>query len=136
MLRKGNDVMWSSKVAHEMAEAWGPDAGEFDPERFVGTAGGAQADKEAEKRRRAAYMPFGGGSHLCPGRNFASAEALGLVSALVVGYEVEGLRAGEVRMGPRELASAMPKPAADGDGGAVTIRRRRGWDEVQWSFAC
>lgn len=123
--------MWSSKVAHEMGEAWGPDALEFDPERFV-----SQADKEAERRRRAAYMPFGGGSHLCPGRNFASAEALGLVSALVVGYEVVGLRAGEVRAGGRELASAMPKPAADGDGGAVTIRRRRGWGEVQWSFAC
>lgn len=59
----------------------------------------------------------GGGSHLCPGRNFASAEALGLVSALVVGYEVVGLRAGEFRAGGRELASAMPKPAADGDGG-------------------
>lgn len=126
--------MWSSKVAHEMTEVWGPDALEFNPERFVGSAG-SFADKDLEKKRRAAYIPFGGGLNLCPGRNFAFAETLGLISVLVLGYDVEGLRTDQVKMGPRVLASAMPKPT-DGDGGAVTIRRRRGWEDVQWSFAC
>lgn len=117
--------MWSSKVAHELAEVWGPDAVEFDPERFVAPAG-SHADKDLERKRRAAYMPFGGGSHLCPGRNFAFAETLGLISVFVLGYEVEGLQTDQIKIGPRVLASAMSKPTADGDGGAVTIRRRRG----------
>lgn len=127
--------MWSSKVSHEMTDVWGADALEFDPERFVSSAG-SYTDKDIEKKRRAAYMPFGGGSHLCPGKNFAFAETLGLISVMVLGYEVEGLRTDQVKMGPRVLASAMPKPTADGDGGAVTIRRRRGWEDLQWSFAC
>lgn len=81
-------------------------------------------------------VPFGGGAHLCPGRNFAFAEILGLVGALVLGYEVVGLRAENIKMGPRVLASAIPKPMEDGDGGPVTLRRRKGWEDVQWSFAC
>lgn len=118
-----------------MTDVWGADALEFDSERFVSSAG-SYTDKDIEKKRRAAYMPFGGGSHLCPGKNFAFAETLGLISVMVLGYEVEGLRTDQVKMGPRVLASAMPKPTADGDGGAVTIRRRRGWEDLQWSFAC
>ncbi|KAG6362152.1 hypothetical protein INS49_010381 [Diaporthe citri] len=63
VLKKGNDVMWSSKVAHEMTEVWGPDALKIDPERFVGSAGsyGSYADKDLERKRRAASHL----SHLC-----------------------------------------------------------------------
>lgn len=44
--------MWSSKVAHETTEVWGPDAHELDPERFVGSTS-SYADKDLEKKRRA-----------------------------------------------------------------------------------
>lgn len=131
MLKKGVDIMWSAKVAHEMSDVWGTDALDFNPERFLGEVG-----KDTEKKRRAAYMPFGGGAHLCPGRNFAFAEILGLISALVLGYEIVGLQAEKIKMGPRVLASAIPKPTEDGDGGPVTLKRREGWEDVEWSFAC
>lgn len=123
--------MWSAKIAHELKDVWGADALEFDPERFM-----KNAKRDAERKQRAAYMPFGGGAHLCPGRNFAFAEILGLISALVLGYEIDGLQVDKIEMGPRELASAIPKPAVDGDGGQVTIRRRHGWEDVHWVYAC
>ncbi len=123
--------MWSSIVAHGMPDVWGADASSFNPSRFL-----HEQDKDTERRRRAAYTPFGGGGHLCPGRNFAYAEILGLIGALVLGYEIEGLQAEKIKMGPRVMAAAIPQPTKNGDGGPVTIRRKKGWEDVEWSFAC
>lgn len=128
--------MWSAKVTHEMPDVWGEDACDFNPGRFM-SQDAVTDGKNTEKKRRAAYMPFGGGAHLCPGRNFASAEVLGVVGALILGYEIEGLRAGRIEMGPRVLASAIPKPMnKGGDGGPVTLRRREGWRDVEWALIC
>lgn len=123
--------MWSAKVAHEMPDVWGADALDFNPERFM-----QKTEKTTEKKRRAAYMPFGGGTHLCPGRNFAATEILGFISAFLLGYEVEGFRGDKIKIGHRALATATPKPAEDWDGGPVTVRRREGWVDVEWAFSC
>lgn len=61
---------------------------------------------------------------------------MGLIGALVLGYEIEGLQAEKIKMGPRVMAAAIPQPTKNGDGGPVTIRRKKGWEDVEWSFAC
>lgn len=124
--------MWSAKVAHKLPDVWGADTDDFNPERFATEP----EDKDTEKKRRAAYMPFGGGAHLCPGRQLALDEILGLVSALVCGFEIEGLCPENVKTGRMMMASGISKPSQDGDGGKVTLKRREGWEDVQWSFAC
>lgn len=70
------------------------------------------AGAEADRQRKAAFFPFGGGLHLCPGRNFAFAEILGLMSVLVTGFDIEpvGMKFEEMQMMKPQLASATVRP--------------------------
>jgi len=51
---------------HHMPEIW-PDPEEFDPMRFT--------DEAQRNRHRFAYVPFGGGAHMCLGLHFAYMQA-------------------------------------------------------------
>ncbi len=51
---------------HRMAEYW-PDPDRFDPMRF--------APEEVRKRHKYAWVPFGGGAHMCLGLHFAYMQA-------------------------------------------------------------
>ena len=61
---------------HRDPEIWGPDANEFNPERFK--EGVCQACKFPQ-----AYVPFGLGPRLCLGKNFAMVQ-LKVVLALII----------------------------------------------------
>lgn len=87
LLKKGADIQMPSGVLHALENAWVPDADVFRPDRFLDT----KLTSEESKLRRASHTPFGGGAHMCPGRNFASAEILGFVVSMLVGYNVEPL---------------------------------------------
>lgn len=133
LLRAGVNVMWSAKQMHRAADVWGDCSDTFIADRFLaGKAGGI----DMERKRRVSYLPFGGGKHLCPGRNFAFAEILGFMSALVLGFEVVGLNPSNVRMETGAIGDGVVKPPADGQGVAITIRRRKGWEDVNWLFVC
>jgi cytochrome P450 len=51
---------------HHMTEHW-PDPDRFDPTRFT--------DAAQRERHRYAYLPFGGGAHMCLGQHFAHMQA-------------------------------------------------------------
>jgi cytochrome P450 len=51
---------------HHMAEIW-PDPNRFDPKRFT--------DQAHRSRQRFAFVPFGGGAHMCLGLHFAYMQA-------------------------------------------------------------
>ncbi|KAK3319118.1 cytochrome P450 [Apodospora peruviana] len=133
LFKAGCDIMWSVKTLHRSEDVWGPEAMEFDPSRFVKSE---DQDVKVERARKQAYVPFGGGKHLCPGRNFAFAENLGLMAALVVGFELHGLDAANVRLGDAKMGEAVAKPPAGAEGGEVVIKRRAGWEDVDWKFMC
>ncbi|TDZ14060.1 25-hydroxycholesterol 7-alpha-hydroxylase [Colletotrichum spinosum] len=136
LLKAGALVHMPSAVAHRMADAWGPhDAEEFNPERSLGhIAENGNPNKvtftEPSSQRRA-FWPFGGGKHLCPGRHFAFAENVTFVSALAVGFEVQGLDVDSIPpCGYANLTGqSVPKPR---QAARVTFRRRRGWENVTW----
>lgn len=132
LLKEGVDVMWSARALHRSESTWGGDADAFNSSRFMPAK---EADAN-DRRRRQSYVPFGGGKHLCPGRNFAFAENLAFMSAFVLGFDVTGLKDDNVKMDAAALGEAVVKPAADGEGGSVTFRRRKGWEDVQWRFVC
>lgn len=129
LLKAGVDVMWSIKSLHRSSDTWGPDSLGFDAARF-------QEQDKFGRQKKQSYIPFGGGRHLCPGRNFAFAENLGFMAALVVGFHLEGLDAANIRMGSASMGEAVAKPPADAEGGAVVIKRRDGWEDVDWAFVC
>src|SRR5215213_4260743 len=53
-------------ITHHMPSLW-PDPDRFDPDRF--------GEAARAGRRRGAYVPFGGGAHMCLGLNFAVMQA-------------------------------------------------------------
>jgi cytochrome P450 len=133
LLKAGNDVMMPAKVVHRHRPTWGADADAFDPRRFVPPA--EATNDTAQRQRKAAFVPFGGGKHLCPGRHFAFAENLAIMAALLSGFEIRGLRAERLRMRDSKMGEAA-KPAAGFEGGPVVMARRAGWEEVVWKFVC
>jgi hypothetical protein len=138
-LKKGCDVQLSATVSHFLEDVWGNSPRHFDPERFLAT--GTLGSKTQEKAKKIAYHPFGGGKHLCPGRNFALAENLGYAAALVVGFEIQPSSGESASWQPPEMvlgsqAEGSSKPARNGDGFGVRIRRRAGWEKVRVAFKC
>jgi cytochrome P450 len=73
-IRKGGYVALGTWMIHHRADLW-PDPQRFDPDRFT--------PEQQKTRHRFAYMPFGGGPHLCIGNNFAMMEAT-LILAMIV----------------------------------------------------
>lgn len=76
---KGVNV-WILLVAlHQDPDIWGPDANEFNPERFANGASGAC-------KLLHVYMPFGVGQRTCLGQNFAMAELKIILAQLVSNF--------------------------------------------------
>jgi hypothetical protein len=135
LLKKGTDMQLPAGVAHYEQSVWGSNANTFDPERFHPSFKGSP---DEERRRKAAYIPFGGGRHLCPGRNFAFAEIIGFASSLLLGFDVEamGMGFGDMKMLPPQLAGGTVRPEKYGAGLGARIKRREGWEDVEWKFEC
>jgi cytochrome P450 len=133
LVKKGSLVQTPGSITHVSPRIWGPSAEDFDPRRFMNLGNG---DKAAEKQQKKAFIPFGGGKHLCPGRHFAFAEILGMIAVLVMGFDVEGEggRPLEVPKGVRCFANATLQIVDDGLKMGFRIRRRQGWEKTQWGF--
>ncbi|KAM5344429.1 hypothetical protein ACJ41O_012965 [Fusarium nematophilum] len=126
LLKKGVNVQWSSSLTHLLESVWGKDAESFSPERFL------DVGPQEEKRRRGASIPFGGGKHLCPGRQFALAENLGFVGVLCLGFEVRGVHL--PRSEDPAMGTGSRKPVWGDESRGVQISRRDGWEDVTWRF--
>lgn len=130
VLEKGADVQMPAGYTHRAEEVWGANAAEFQADRFV--------DRLADRAKRAAYIPFGGGRHLCPGRNFASAEILGAAAALVLAFEASGYGGGGavrlVGMAGSTILGGASKPLRQGEGMGLVLQRRPGWENVSFEF--
>jgi cytochrome P450 len=127
VLNKGTNVQWVSGVPHLDKQVWGQEAEAFNPEQWL------EPPSKEGRARRAAMIPFGGGKHLCPGRNFAQAEVLGIVAALSLGYVITG-----VKVPPPEdpyPGSAARRPVWGQISKTIQISRRDGWEDVRWVFS-
>lgn len=128
-LRAGSTVHIPTSISHRLPEVWGPaDPNEFEPTRWIKTSGTPGLIKAP-----AAYFPFGGGKHLCPGRSFAYAENAGFLVTLALGFTITGLA--PTTQPPCPIANLMgegvPKPRQTA---GVRIKRRPGWEDVRWNL--
>lgn len=77
---KGTIVGISNVMTHRDADVW-PDPEKFDPMRFSPEGG-------AKSRHRFAWVPFGGGAHMCLGLHFAYMQAKVIMAHLLPHYEI------------------------------------------------
>ncbi|KAM4064978.1 cytochrome p450 [Hirsutella rhossiliensis] len=135
-LKKGSDVQIPAGFTHRDEDVWGSGAAAYEADRFVGNQ--ARLSAAAEKRKRSAYIPFGGGKHLCPGRNFAFAEILGASAALILAFDLSADgRGSPVRlpdMATTTIMGGASKPDRLGEGMSLVIKRRPGWEKVKFEF--
>ncbi|KAI0886561.1 cytochrome P450 [Annulohypoxylon maeteangense] len=75
LIKKGSTVLIPSSIQHTDPSIWGENVNEFYHKRFVREPG-------VKRPNPIAFRGFGGGTTLCPGRHFATTEAL-LFSALM-----------------------------------------------------
>jgi cytochrome P450 len=142
LLRKGANVMMPSGVTHLSTHIWGPNAKDFDAKRFMRSEDQgvvSEREKEDDRAKKRAYFPFGGGKHLCPGRNFAFAEILGTIAVLLLGFEVRNLEGGLIRVPElrrSKIGEGVGKPHPNGTKMGAKIERRTGWEDVVWKFVC
>jgi cytochrome P450 len=155
LLKKGAVVQLPAGFMHKVPSTWGPNAQAFDPRRFLKpssiTSNRAPAipesstpeDKRVQKERRAAFMPFGGGKHLCPGRHFAFAEILGMVAAMVIGFQILDkdddngggrLKVPQESMASKKFGEATGKPRGGAEKIGAKIVRREGMEGVRFGF--
>jgi len=129
LLKQGSILQMPAGPIHRSPAIWGPDAALFEPARFLhktpsyaprGASAPIRKDEtEQERLQRLAFLPFGGGKHLCPGRMFAFAEILALAAALCRGWEAEALGGGRVeapRGGGRSSRSRCRRQRRRGGG--------------------
>lgn len=109
LLKKGGFVMMPNAVIHSDPALWGPTVGQFNHKRFLRGA------KNTESRYPAvAFRGFGGGHVLCPGRHFASTEALALLALLLVRFDVRPVGGKWIEPGKEyAMDRACPLPKRD-----------------------
>ena len=79
-LRAGMIVLIPYRQLHFNEEAFGTDALELDPERFL---------KNKALARSPSYRPFGGGSTYCPGRFIARQEVVAFIGIVLNRFRTE-----------------------------------------------
>ncbi len=102
----GTHIGINASAVHKMEEHW-PEPARFDPLRF--------APDEVAKRHKYAWIPFGGGAHMCIGLHFAYMQIKILMAQILTRYAIEI----EPGYDPKWQAWPIPKPS---DGFKVTMR--------------
>lgn len=132
LLKKGAVVQMPAGVLHHKKEIWGENEAVFDGWRFVKKEG---MEKEERKLKNKAFIPFGGGKNLCPGRHVAFVEIVSFVAIMIYGFEVsmrneeEGFRAPE--RAKMRIGNNTRNPASDVE---VVVKRREELKDVEWGF--
>ncbi|CAI7634964.1 unnamed protein product [Penicillium glandicola] len=116
-IAKGTILTISPQIVNRMEELWGPDANEFNPDRFMGpgraNTGGAVSNY--------AFLTFVHGPRSCIGQGFAKAELACLIAATVGRFHME-LKFPDAKLEIREGATIAPK-----DGVLALLTPLEGW---------
>lgn len=114
---KGTFLVLSPEIINHMEDLWGPDAGEFNPERFLGpgkaNTGGATSNY--------ANLGFLHGPRSCIGQGFAKSELACLLAAFVGSFEFQ-FKYPDAKLELREGATVSPR-----DGVLVNLTSLEGW---------
>ncbi|PBP20032.1 prostacyclin synthase [Diplocarpon rosae] len=134
LLKKGGVVQIPTGLLQSDPATWGPEAKEFDPYRWIEAKTMHREDRDRRKVQSQAFVPFGGGKNLCPGRHLAFNEITAFVAMVVWGFDIRGGGGRTLeaqRGGVCNLGDGSTSPKGDLD---VSIRRREGLEGVAFEF--
>jgi cytochrome P450 len=103
----GTNVGISPATVHADPALW-PDPHAFDPMRFT--------PEQVARRHKYAWVPFGGGAHMCLGLHFATMQTKVLTAAILTRYRIEAAPG----YAPRWQPWPIPRPR---DGLRLNLRR-------------
>ncbi|KAI0802243.1 cytochrome P450 [Xylaria sp. FL0064] len=111
-LKKGAMILMPTISIHTDPSIWGPDALSFNYERFLSDKTNTS---QKERASPGAFRTFGGGTTLCPGRHFATAQIMAWISMLVMRFDIEPAsgRWEKPGDGRSNLANVIVKPDRD-----------------------
>ena len=81
VIPRGHMVAISPGAAQRLPELWGENPERFDPDRW--------AEDKVKEQPKYAYIPFGGGRHICSGRKFAISSLKIALTWLLKNYKLE-----------------------------------------------
>lgn len=134
LLKKDTPLLVPTLVNHQDPALWGADAAEYKAERFLRRDGDVREFHAGAPVPRGAYTPFGGGKHLCPGRDFANAENWGTMIAFLLGFDITTPEGGPLEVPERTMplpTSGLGRPVPGSDLRS-SVRRRKGWENIVW----
>ncbi|KAE9363080.1 cytochrome P450 [Stipitochalara longipes BDJ] len=141
LLRAGADVQIPCGIHHRSESIWGPDADKFQFDRFANldVDGEVINDEEVERKRerKRAFFPFGGGAHSCPGGDYAFAQILAILAALIAGFDIPSNNGGLLRKPewlPSRLGDIVANPSDQTMSMGAMLTRSAGWEMVEWEF--
>ncbi|MCJ1247514.1 hypothetical protein MMC30_004728 [Trapelia coarctata] len=86
-IRRGDQIMASSWMTHRNSDNF-ERPNDFDPERFLQRDAKTGELSYSISGLGGKYFPFGGGHHMCPGRNFARQEIVGTVAVILLHFDI------------------------------------------------
>lgn len=108
LIKKGSTIMMPAAVQHTDKNNWGHNVADFDRTRFVRVSG-------KPRHNPVAFRGFGGGTTLCPGRNFATTEILAFAALVALRFDVEPVGGKWVHPTTNNAGSHFATPDPDHD---------------------
>lgn len=88
-----------------------------------------------KKTTSAAFRGFEGGSLMCLGRHFAASEVMAFVATMIAGFDIVPKDGNSWVVPDRDTFNPSLGVLKPIESREVRIERRRGWENVMWSFS-
>lgn len=125
LIKKGSLVFIPYRVQHYDVDNWGEDASVFSHRRFL-------PGSEYKRHNPLALRGFGNGTHLCPGRHFATAEVLLLTGMMILRFDAEPAKGFWPKFSVKKSSQVTTIDQPDYDWG-VKFRPRVGVSQEGWA---
>ncbi|KIA75395.1 cytochrome P450 [Aspergillus ustus] len=122
LLRKNSIITIPAETIHRNPKNWGPDALEFNVDRWF---------KPDRTLNSSAWVPFGGGSSICPGRFFVFDMILSTVIVVLHSYDLRTPGTEQPPGRKTRVMSGIRIPADDID---VIAKRKKHGNVRKWVF--